>query len=207
MIPSSGRKRNQSLRSLPAWRRASGRPGKGPLAETVCAHEHGNFEQNALPLRVPSGTLLTGRCGCRRNRWRGDWGSHRSASRAAAWILSMAGRLLLPISVRPIRRCRSPLLQLNGAASVGVTSHIMEPQPRRSAGCRSPRVVVKAGTGARTSHAAFGPLSSVTPPLRSCFTRAIALVMASASWRCAGFKYPALISLAIISLEATRKGD
>ena len=30
--------------------------------------------------------------------------------------------------------------------------------------------------------------------------------MASASWRRAGFKYPALISLAIISLEAIRKG-
>ena len=65
----------------------------------------------------------TGRCGCRRNRRRGDRGSRRRGSRAAAWILSMAGRLLLPISVRPIRRCRSPLLQLNGAASVGVTSH------------------------------------------------------------------------------------
>ena len=35
----------------------------------------------------------------------------------------MAGRLLLPISVRPIRRCRSSLPQLNGAVSVGVTSH------------------------------------------------------------------------------------
>jgi hypothetical protein len=37
--------------------------------------------------------------------------------------LSVAGRLLLPISMRSIRRCRSSLLQLNGAASVGITSH------------------------------------------------------------------------------------
>jgi hypothetical protein len=54
----------------------------------------------------------TGRCGCRRNYRRGDRSSHWSASRTAARILSMAGRLLLPISVRPIRRRRSPLLQL-----------------------------------------------------------------------------------------------
>ena len=148
MIPSSGRKRNQSLRSLPAWRRASGRPGKGPFAETACAHPstatlsrlHFRCGSPAEPFRpggAAAGAIVGGATG----------GSHGSASRAAAWILSMAGRLLLPISVRPIRRCRSPLLQLNGAASVGVTSHIMEPQPRRSAGCRSPRVVVKAGTG------------------------------------------------------------
>ena len=42
---------------------------------------------------------------------------------------------------------------------------------------------------------------------RSCFIWAIALVMASASRRRAGFKYPALISLAHFTLEATRKGD
>jgi hypothetical protein len=45
-------------------------------------------------------------------------------------------------------------------------------------------------------HAAFGPSSSAPPPLRSCFIWAIALVMALASWRRAGCKYPALISLA-----------
>jgi len=59
----------------------------------------------------------TRRCGCRCNcRWsdrRGHWG----ASRAATRILFMAGRLLLPIPVRPIRRRRPPLLQLNSAAS------------------------------------------------------------------------------------------
>jgi DNA-binding NarL/FixJ family response regulator len=43
-----------------------------------------------------------------------DRRSHRRASRAAAWILSVAGRLLLSISVRPIRRRRPALLQLNG---------------------------------------------------------------------------------------------
>ena len=59
----------------------------------------------------------TGRCGCRRNHRRGDRSSYRSASRTAARILFVAERLLLPISVRPIRRCRSPPLQLNGAAA------------------------------------------------------------------------------------------
>ena len=59
----------------------------------------------------------------------------------------------------------------------------------------------------QTGHVALGPSSSVPRLLRSCFIWAIALVMASASWRRAGFKYPALISFAIISLEATRKGD
>ena len=53
----------------------------------------------------------------------------------------------------------------------------------------------------QTGHPAFGPSSSVPSPLRSCFIWAITLVMASASWRRAGFKYSALISLAIISLE------
>ena len=59
----------------------------------------------------------TGRCGCWRNHRGGYRSSHWSASRTAARILFVAGRLLLPISVRPIRRCRSPLLQLNGAAA------------------------------------------------------------------------------------------
>ena len=59
-----------------------------------------------------------------------------------------------------------------------------------------------------SGHAAYGPSSVLVPrPLRSCFIWAIASVMASASLRRAGCKYPALMSLAIISRDAARKGD
>ena len=54
--------------------------------------------------------------------------------------------------------------------------------------------------------AALGPSSRPSQPLRSCFIREIAFVMASALLWAAGCKYPALTSLAIISLATGWKG-
>jgi hypothetical protein len=55
----------------------------------------------------------TGRCGggcdCRWN----DWCDRRRASRRAAWLLFVTGRLLLSISLRTVRSCRPSQLQLN----------------------------------------------------------------------------------------------
>jgi hypothetical protein len=44
----------------------------------------------------------------------------------------VAGRLLLPISVRPIRRRRPALLQLNSAASVGARRRPASARPSLS---------------------------------------------------------------------------
>jgi hypothetical protein len=44
-------------------------------------------------------------------------------------------------------------------------------------------------------------------PLKSIFIRAIAFVIAAGSWRWPGSKYPALISLAIVSLATDRSGS
>jgi hypothetical protein len=80
----------------------------------------------------------TWRCGCRRSHRRRNWSSHRRASRAAAWILFVAGRLLLPIPVRPIRRRRPSLLQLSGGLARGSANDLIRktqadggPQSRR----------------------------------------------------------------------------
>jgi hypothetical protein len=54
--------------------------------------------------------------------------------------------------------------------------------------------------------AALGPSSRPPQPLRSCFIRETAFVMASALLWAAGCKYPALTSLAIISRATGWKG-
>jgi hypothetical protein len=73
MIPSSGRKRNQSLRSLPAWRRASGSPGKGrwpkpfaPMSTATLSRLHFRCGSPAEPFRpggAAAGAIVGGATG------------------------------------------------------------------------------------------------------------------------------------------------
>jgi hypothetical protein len=93
----------------------------------------------------------TWRCGCRRSHRRGNWSSHRRA-RAAAWILFVAGRLLLPIPVRPIRRRRPSLLQLSGGPARGSANDLIrKTQAAKSTGSINLRAPAQAPSPAGAS--------------------------------------------------------